>query len=336
MASNAFRLAIIGAGGIAAAHAAAVKDSGGRLVITAVIDPVAANREKLAGEFGAAAFPSHAEFFAANKKSKIADGVLIATPPSIRIDIVAAALKHGVPVLSEKPLAHTLADAKKLAALSRKFKKTPAFVGYCHRFSPAILEMKAQLASGKLGRLTRFENFFACDLPGHEKKWFSDPKVAGGGALLDMGSHSFDLLHFMVGPSDISGASLDHKWKGRTETGGVVLTRAKKKGVNIPVGATGVIISGWAETSRFTVALLGDQGMLAYDYEKPEELVHKDLLGKATITPIKTCGVRFLEQLLAFADAVSKKKNPASKNLATFEDAFAAAEMDAKARKKAK
>jgi predicted dehydrogenase len=335
MADATFRLGIIGAGGISNAHSGAVQASGGRLSVTAVVDPSPEAREKLASGFGAQTFADVKALFAAHKAKSLVDGVVVCTPPSIRIPIVELALKHGVPVLSEKPLAHNLGDAKKLAALAKKYAKVPSFVGYCHRFTPAVNRMIELVSAGKIGRLVRFENAFACDLPGHEGKWFSDPKKAGGGAYLDMGSHSADLYHFVVGPAETLGAAFDHKWKKRTETAATVLLRSTKKGrTNVPAGVAGVVISGWAETSRFTVALFGDAGMLAYDYEKPDEIVFKDLVGKAESLSIENHGVRFQRQLEAFADVVQKKTKKS--NLATFADGLAAAALDAKARKLAK
>lgn len=329
-----FKVAMIGAGGISGAHSGAAKASGGRVRIVAVVDPSDNARAKLASEHNAQAFESVATFIKAVGAGLAVDGVIVCTPPSIRIKIVEACLKAKLPVLMEKPIAHTLADAKKLASLAAKHKKVPSFVAYCHRFTPAILAMKAHAAAGKLGRVVRFENAFACDLPGHATKWFSDPKAAGGGAFLDMGSHSLDLLHFVTGPAKTAAAIFDHKWKKRTETAATVVTRSTKKlNGNIGPGVAGVILSGWAETSRFTVALVGDGGMLFYDYEKPLELVFKDLGGKAESLPIESHDVRFTRQLVAFADAVQQK---ARTGLATFADGLAAAAMNDAAAKLAK
>lgn len=336
MASNGtFRIAIIGSGGISGAHSGAIKSSNGRLALSATVDPNLAAAQKLAGEHNAQAFDSVNALLKAVKNGDVqVDGIVVCTPPSIRIPIVEACLKAGVPVLSEKPLAHTLADAKKLASVSKKFKKTPSYVAYCHRFTPAVLAMKDMLNTGKIGTLVRFENAFACDLPGHKDKWFSDPKKAGGGAYLDMGSHSVDLFHAMVGPSVTVGAVFGHKWKGRTETSATVLLESTKpaKGTkNNPKGVPGVILSGWGETSRFTVSLVGDQGMLSYDYEQPDHIVFKDLLGKAEKLPIESHGVRFQRQLEAFADAVQKKGK--GNGLSTFEDGLLAAQAFDKALK---
>jgi predicted dehydrogenase len=332
--SSVFRLAVIGAGGISGAHSGAAKSSNGRVEIVAVADPVEANRSKLAGEWNAQAFDSAEALIKAVGAGLGVDGVVVCTPPSMRIKIVEACLKAKLPVLSEKPLAHTLADAKKLAKLATKYKKTPSFVAYCHRFATPVATMKQLVADGKIGRLSRVENFFACDLPGHATKWFSDPKKAGGGAFLDMGSHSVDLFHFLVGPAAVVGSVFDKKWKGRTETGATVLLKsAKKSGANVPAGVTGTIISGWAETSRFTLALVGDQGMLFYDYENPNQLIFKDLLGKVETHEVPSHDTRFMHQLVAFADAV---QNKAKSSLATFADGLAAAALNDKAQKLAK
>ncbi|MBS0198614.1 MAG: Gfo/Idh/MocA family oxidoreductase [Planctomycetes bacterium] len=330
MADSVFKIGVVGTGGISGAHIAAAKSSGGRVEVVAVAEPNAASREKAAADTGAKAFASIDEMFKARAEGLEIHGVVICTPPSVRLKLVEAALKAKVAVLSEKPLAHVLKDAKKLAALAAKHKKVPSFVAYCHRFAPAINAMKEHVAAGKIGRLVRFENVFACDLPTHETKWFSDPKKAGGGAYLDMGSHSLDLFHYLVGPAKVSGSVFSHKWKKRTETAATVLLEStKKNGANIPAGVAGTIISGWAETCRFTLALVGDGGMLFYDYEKPSELVFKDLSGKAESLAIESHDVRFTRQLVAFADAV---QNKAKNQLATFADGLAAAVLDASCR----
>jgi len=330
-----FNIAIIGAGGISGAHSSAAKASNGRVTVVAVVDPSAESRAKLADQHGAQQFDTVDQLLAAVKARTLSiNGAVVATPPSIRIDIVSKLLKAKVAVLMEKPMAHTVKDAKKLAALSKKNARVPAFVAYCHRFAPAVNAMKQHIADGTIGNLVRIENFFACDLPAHAGKWFSDPKKAGGGAYLDMGSHSLDLVTYILGPAKTVGAVFNHKWKGRAETAATVLVKGTKKmGKNIDKGVAGVIISGWAETCRFTLALGGDNGMLSYDYEKPTEIIYKDLSGKPTTHAIESHDVRFTRQLVAFADAVQKKTKT---QLASFTDGLADSELNDKAAKMAK
>lgn len=327
MPSGVFNLAIVGAGGISGAHSAAIKSSGGQLTLTAAADPNSANLAKLLDAHeGALGFSDVVGMLKARAAGDVMiDGVVVCTPPSMRLKIVEACLKAGIAVLSEKPIAHTLADARKLAALTKKYRKARAYVAYCHRFAPPVQKMKQLVTEGRIGQLVRFENAFACDLPGHKDKWFSDSKKAGGGAYLDMGSHSVDLFHFMVGSSKTVGAVFSRKWKGRTETAGTVLLKSVKAARDVKnnkPGVAGSIVSGWAETCRFTLALVGDAGMLFYDYEKPNELIFKDLSGKPEVLSVEPHDLRFSRQLQAFAEAVSGR---ARTPLATFEDGLAAA-----------
>lgn len=322
MAANVFKVALIGAGGIANAHAGAAKASNGRVQVVAVVDPVEAARNKMATDLGAKAFASPDELFAAAKGLEL-NGVVVCTPPSVRVPIITKALEHKLAVLTEKPIAHNVADAKQLVEAARKHPDATTAVAYCHRFAPAILEMKKQVAAGKIGKLVRFENAFACDLSGHETKWFSDLEKSGGGAFIDMGCHSLDLFHFLVGFADVKGAIFEHKWAGRAETAATVLVKSNTDGgANIGVGVAGVIISGWAETCRFALSLFGTNGSFHYDYEKPLELIYKDLNGKAETHAVEAHDVRFARQLVAFADAAQGAKNL---GLATFNDGLQAA-----------
>lgn len=310
-----FCLGIVGAGGIARAHLSAVESSAGQLSIAAVVDPVDAARTSLADAAKAPGFASLDALYAAKVK---VDAIVICTPPSARIDLFKLAAAHKTPVLLEKPLAHTLADARQLQTLAAQ-SGSKAFVGYCHRFTPAVIEIKRRIAAGELGQITRFENTFACDLPHLKDKWMSDPKLSGGGALMDMGCHSLDLMRFIVGDAKVVAASLSHRFPGRAETGATVLLSLSSHN-----HAPAIINAGWAEASNFTFSVVGSNGTLAYDYEKPTDLLHIDLVGKRTVLPIESHDVRFQRQLLALAGAVQGK---AATLPATFADGVATAEL---------
>ncbi|QOJ01443.1 MAG: Gfo/Idh/MocA family oxidoreductase [Phycisphaeraceae bacterium] len=323
-----FRIGMIGAGGISGAHTHAASKLGGRVVFPAVADPGESARVAFAEKHGSKAFASADALIDAAKGLELS-AVLVCTPPSTRVGIVTRALAAGLHVLTEKPIASTVADAERLAEAARSRPGLRTAVAYCHRFTPSVLEMKRLIASGRIGRLTRWENVFACDLPGHKDKWFSDPHSAGGGAFIDMGSHSVDLLRFMVGEATLAGAVMDHAWPGRAETSATVLLRCPSPTLaNAAPGVAAFIASGWAESSRFTVLCVGTGGTLSYDYEAPERLVFKDASGKAEELAVPDHGVRFADQLAAFADYAS---GGPSKGLATFEDGLAASRVVASA-----
>lgn len=313
------RIAIIGSGIIAGAHVAAATESE-KLTVTAVADPMADRRDKLAKQAGASAFSSLDELLSNDRARAEVDALVICTPPSIRIDLVEEALSQGLPVLVEKPLAHTVNDAQALANLAQLYAGTPAAVAYCHRFTPAIREIKRRLESGDLGKPVRFENVFACWHPTMQQSWMSDPKRSGGGSLLDTGSHGVDLFHYLIGSSQTDAAVLSHQWPGRGDTNASLLIHhgSADEG-STPVA--GFLASGWAEAARFVLTVVGTDGSMHYDFEKPEEVIWTRSQAEAQTLTIETHETRFRHQLEAFADLVNDPTAPS--DLATFQDGLA-------------
>jgi predicted dehydrogenase len=292
-----FEIAIVGGGGISKAHIAAAKATNGRVGVTAVIDPNEAARATAAESAGAKPYATLDEFLRSADASRV-KGVVVCTPPSVRIDIVRSALNRGLAVLMEKPMAHTLADARKLAELAAAHPKVVTAVGYCHRFTPGVIEIKKRIAAGAIGTVTRFENTFAGSLDRLKDHWMSDPAVSGGGSFMDTGCHSLDLLLHLLGPSRAVATVFNYGWPGRGESSSTTLLRTAG-------GAAAVIQSGWTEPSRFQLRIVGTGGSLGYDYMRATELTlqpNGQPEQKLTVEPHE---LRFQRQLEAFADAAT-------------------------------
>jgi predicted dehydrogenase len=298
-----FEVAIVGVGGISRAHIAAAKATHGKIGVGAVIDPNQHARKGAMDTTGAKGFATFDDFLA-SPDVKSVRGVLVCTPPSLRIPIVKAALGRGLSVLAEKPLAHTLADAKTQAEIGAAFPKLVSAVGYCHRFTPAIIEMKKRIASGEIGQLTRFENTFAAPLMKMESHWMSDEAISGGGSFIDTGCHSLDLFLYLIGTGKVLSAVFNRLWPGRGEASATALLRSDG-GAN--GGVAGVIQSGWMEPARFVVTVVGTKGSLSYDYDHATELRFRSNEGPEHKTVVETHELRFQRQLEAFADAASGK-----------------------------
>jgi predicted dehydrogenase len=311
--TSVFRIALIGGGIISRAHIAAAKGSGGRVQIVASVDPSEAARQSLGQHTGAPVFAHLDELLGSEVQL---DGMIVCTPPSIRIDIVRAALARNIAVLVEKPLAHTLADARSLARLADEHPTVATAVGYCHRFVPAVVEMKRRIDAGELGELVRFENTFASWFPAMRERWMSDPAVSGGGSFIDTGCHSLDLFQHLVGNGEVAGAVFQHAWSGKGESSATVLLRGN--------GVAGLIESGWLEPARFTLTVVGTRGMLGYDYERPTELTHRPSEGPPQVVSVGTHETRFERQMLEFAKVA---RGGSSAVLARFADGLRVAEM---------
>ncbi|MBY0337521.1 MAG: Gfo/Idh/MocA family oxidoreductase [Acetobacteraceae bacterium] len=196
-----FRWGIIGFGWVARDHAApGIEAAGGMLAAVADPDPAA---RAAAEALGARAFPSPDALLAA----RCCDALYVATPNHLHRAAVEAAAAAGLPVLCEKPMAATLADAEAMAQAVRRA-GTPYGTAFDQRHHPAHEAMRAMIREGRIGTPVAVRIVYACWLgPGWcADNWRADPARAGGGALMDLAPHGLDLAQFLLddGIADIA------------------------------------------------------------------------------------------------------------------------------------
>lgn len=127
------------------------------------------------------------------------DCVMIATLNAALAPIAKQALSAGKHVLAEKPGAISLREIEELEAASRK---TGALyrVGYNHRYHPAFLKAREIFESGILGPIMFLRGRYGQGgRIGYDKEWRADPKLSGGGELIDQGVHLIDLAGIFLG-----------------------------------------------------------------------------------------------------------------------------------------
>ncbi|MEV5610634.1 Gfo/Idh/MocA family oxidoreductase [Streptomyces sp. NPDC052225] len=107
--------------------------------------------------------------------------------------LVELAASHGVDVLCEKPLATTPEDGAAMVAACRAAGARLA-VAHPVRFSPAYLAVRDAVRSGTTGEVLTVSGANNGYMPGARRRWFIDPRLAGGGALMDHTVHLADLL----------------------------------------------------------------------------------------------------------------------------------------------
>lgn len=123
-------------------------------------------------------------------------------PNDTHADPSIKAAQAGKHVLCEKPLARTAEEAKTMLEAVNKG-GVKHMVAYNYRFVPAIRQIRNLIDSGKLGQIYHFRAVYLQEwiMPhyGTPKIWRLDKKVAGSGALGDLGAHIIDLAHYLVG-----------------------------------------------------------------------------------------------------------------------------------------
>jgi predicted dehydrogenase len=137
------------------------------------------------------------------------DAVSVVVANHLHREIVEGLLAAGKHVLCEKPLAGSLADAEAMVAAAERSDRITA-VGYTYRRSPAVEQIRRELAAGTIGELVHFNGHYWCDYaldPTSPITW----RYRGGpgtGALADVGSHLIDLGEFVCGPiTEVAGAA---------------------------------------------------------------------------------------------------------------------------------
>jgi 1,5-anhydro-D-fructose reductase (1,5-anhydro-D-mannitol-forming) len=151
-------------------------------------DPGQARGADLAAQIGIDYVDSYAELWAWRP-----DAVVVTSENAGHRALVEDAAAHGVDVLCEKPLATTFADAEAMVAACRRAGVRLA-VAYPVRFSRAYAALRASVRAGGLGRVLLVAGANNGRLPAGSRRWFVDPVLAGGGALMDHTVHIADLL----------------------------------------------------------------------------------------------------------------------------------------------
>jgi scyllo-inositol 2-dehydrogenase (NADP+) len=127
------------------------------------------------------------------------DSVVIATPNAAHLALGRAAITAGLPVVIDKPLAVSSAEAAELVELAR-VRDVLLSTYQNRRWDAEMLTLQRLLEDGELGRVHRFESRFERWRPRPKPGWreSGDPAV-GGGTLLDLGTHLVDQATHLFG-----------------------------------------------------------------------------------------------------------------------------------------
>ena len=141
------------------------------------------------------------------------DVVMVATINSSLAPIARRAIEAGKHVLVEKPVAFSAGEIEQLAALAKK-NKSLVRAGHNHRYHPACLKALELFRGGALGPIMFVRGRYGHGgRVGYEKEWRANPKLSGGGELIDQGVHLIDLAGIFLGEfTQIEGHATTYFW----------------------------------------------------------------------------------------------------------------------------
>ena len=195
----AYRAVLAGCGSMARGWIKALNEPGlaGRVEIVGLVDTDPSAAVRLRDEAALPDLPTGSDLHAmlsATKPDMLFDVVV----PAGRRDVVATGLWHGCHVLSEKPMAASLDEARELVRLAGDARRIHAVVQN-RRYIPGVRRIRRMIESGALGELTALHaDFFI----GAHFGGFRD--VMQNVLLLDMAIHTFDAARFMSGKDPLA------------------------------------------------------------------------------------------------------------------------------------
>jgi predicted dehydrogenase len=219
----------------------------------------------------------------------------VCVPGGLHAEVSIAALEAGKHVLCEKPLANTEAEARAMAAAADRAaaRGIRSMIGFNYRRVPAIVLARRLVADGRLGQIHHVRATYLQDWlvdPAFPLTWRLQREQAGSGALGDLGSHIVDLAQYLTGEL-ITGVSASTATfvgqrplpgsgdTGSGDTGPVTVDDAALFTARLASGGLASFEATRFATGRknqLRIELNGDQGSLAFDLERLNELLFFD------------------------------------------------------------
>jgi predicted dehydrogenase len=245
--SGTVRFGIIGSAGLIGNHHANILTNGeGPYELTALCD---IDRQGLSDQAERLGLPAETQAKKLVKRDDV-DAVVIATPHPLHADHAEMAADAGKHVLTEKPLAHTPGDARRLLKALKRNHRIGG-IHYQNRARPIMLKTKEILDSGALGDLlavrvtgSYYKSDYYYSLGGWRGMWRDE----GGATLINQAPHDIDLMCYFAAES--SPAELIGRWSN--------LYHKTSQAEDI-ASAAGVFPNGVEFTMNFSVALHGDR-----------------------------------------------------------------------------
>ena len=320
------RLGVVGMGKMGVMHATMASQCPG-VELAALIDvnkALAANVQSMGTQ--ARTYDSLSRAIAEEKL----DGITIAAPSFVHRPLSTEALEAGLHVLCEKPIAHTLEDAKEMAELAAAKPGQIAAVAFMKGHMGLFLDSAQLLRDGVLGEVRRFSaSVYLSQVFSPKSGWTFTKERSGGGVLINTGIHLIHLCSLLFGRVTALYCKARPMHSSVEDTLTAIL--------EFENGCFGSVDISWSvpgyETEATRVVVEGSNGVMELDdYRRRLHLLnatqdlpkgfsveHTSKFDKASfsLTP-DYCGEGYYNEMRDFADAIREKRAPKY----TFEDGY--------------
>ena len=187
------------------------------------------------------------------------NAVSIATAPDSHAELTARAAAAGKHVFCEKPMAMKASECQQMIDVCAS-NNVSLSVAFYRRYFPVVEKMKSLMDAGAIGKPIRISATTIAKYNWPMDAWRLDRKVSGGGFLMDMGTHRFDLFtHFFGEPTSICGISAAQSWQLDADDSATVA-------IQFANGIHGSAIFHWnCPIHRDSLEIVGEEGIVTTD-----------------------------------------------------------------------
>ncbi|MEC0232385.1 Gfo/Idh/MocA family protein [Paenibacillus alba] len=241
--------------------------------LVGIADPLKSRVDSLLNQHPLSYYEDYRELLAAD-----IDAVVICSENVYHAEITIEAAKRGKHVLCEKPLGITTEEMQAMLSACQE-NNVQLMTAFPCRYLAAVVQAKKAVENGEIGEIVAIKGTNRGTFPGG---WFVDPKLSGGGALLDHTVHVMDLMNWFTG-SQVKevyayAAALFHENLEVDDAGMIHVKFAN--------GAFGVLDTSWSRTAPFptwgdvTMEIIGTKGVISVDGLAQKNELYSSAAGK--------------------------------------------------------
>lgn len=242
------RVAVVGAGPVLHRYHMPAINGVPEVVRSVVVDADGERARRAADRYG---FPQWSTELSAVWQH--ADLAIVLVPNGWHAQVSCDLLAQGTPVLCEKPMARNEEECARMIDAARRG-RTLLCIGHNRRFRKHIWMAKNFLQRGLIGQLTKVVAQEGSTADWQRSAAYFDPAQSGGGALMDVGIHSIDLIRWLAGEFQ------DVEYTGNS-SGGMVESEAELT-FTLANGARGKLIASRIRDLAQTILFEGERGFI--------------------------------------------------------------------------
>lgn len=283
--SKKINIAIVGCGSrIAQKHFQAILDNIADFNLVAVCDAFEESAKRVSEQYKTPFFIDMETML----KSDIAiDVVSLCTPSGLHAKQSILASSYGKAVITEKPMACNVTDAKSMIIAAAK-NKTRLFVVKQNRLTPTIQALKKAIVNGDFGKIYMAHSnvFWTRPQAYYDAASWRGTKAFDGGAFMNQASHYVDLLAYLMGPiQSVQAMTRTLGRKIEVEDTGVVNIAWE----NGAIGSMSVTMLTYPKNLEGSITIIGEKGTVQLDGPGLSDVKHWSF-ENANVFPVENSG----------------------------------------------